>query len=77
MRSPKTVVKHKVLAYKFAFQPLGFYLAGIFYNAAFQLVHIFKTFVLKESARFFATDAPCTVHQQVFVFFMGGKVILL
>ena len=69
------MIKNKVLAQKFVFKIFIIYLPRVFYNAAFKLVYLLKTLVFIVGAGLFASDAPCAVHNQLFVLLVPGKFL--
>src|SRR5690554_1561308 len=71
---PAPMVKNKIFAQKFVLQLLILHLSGIFYNAPFQLVYLFKSLMLIIGAGLFASDTPGTVHHQFFILLMVGQV---
>src|SRR5690606_23953789 len=71
----ESVIEHKVLSDEFAWQSLLLHLTGVFDNSTFQLINILKSFVFEIRAGFLTTDSACTVHQQVFIFFVFGELL--
>src|SRR3954463_2743112 len=67
---PQPIVEHEILTDKFTFKIILFDLFSIVYYAAFKMENIIKTIVKHISAGFFATYAPGTIHNNVFIFFI-------
>ena len=70
----QAVIKNKIFAYKFTFQTFCFNLSRVFNNSAFKLIHVFKTFVFKIGAGFFASNAASAIHQEFFILFVLRKL---
>src|SRR6186713_226992 len=61
------VIEDEILSFKFIFQSFLLYGICIVDDAAFQVKDVGKALVQQVGAGFFATDAPCTVHDDIAV----------
>src|SRR5436309_2574456 len=67
---PKSLVKHKIFPMKFIFKIFLLHTVHIIDDAAFEMKHIFKALVKHVRRSFFATNATCAVHDNIFLSFI-------
>src|SRR6187402_612194 len=72
----QAIIKNKILSNELAFQTFCFNLFGVIDDSTFQLENIFETLVFEISTCFLTTNSTCTIHHQVFVFFVVLKLLV-
>src|SRR5690606_41067256 len=70
-----TLVKNKVLSNKLIFKIFLLYLPYIIDYPSFELIYIFKSFVLVIGTSFFTTNTASTIHHQIFILFVRFQIL--